>query len=229
MPLSTRLRRKTEPMKLLSVNIGELRSIPGSRSKSRTGIFKEPVQGALEVTPEGLVGDHIGSKKYHGGPDQAVYIYSAEDYRWWEKALGRDLPPGTFGENLTVSTLGQLPPRIGDVWQISGGVTLELSAPRIPCSTLAARMNESKFVRMFAKANRGGAYARVLSVGTLRAGLPIAVTETNLDYPTIDQLFAEWHRRRKDPELLRRALASPLAATARSAVEKWLAQTIRTP
>lgn len=209
-------------MELLSVNIGELRRIPEARSRSLTGIFKEPVAGEVEVTTHGLVGDHIGSTKYHGGPDQAVYLYSAGDYGWWEEALSRDLPAGTFGENLTVSTLGQHPPRIGDVWRV-GEVRLQLTAPRIPCSTLAARMNEPRFVKMFAQANRGGAYARVLSPGMLRAGLPILVETSNPCHPTIDELFAEWHRRNKDIELLRRALDSPLASMARETIEKWVA------
>ena len=209
-------------MRILSVNVGKLQRIPGAKSKSLTGIYKMPVRTAV-VDADGLIGDHIGSVKYHGGPDQAVYIYSAEDYAWWEETLQRDLVPGIFGENLTVSTLGARPPRLGDIWHIEG-VTLQLSAPRIPCSTLAARIGEPKFVKMFAQANRGGAYARVLTSGELRAGLPVTVEPAASRNPTIDELFAEWHKRHNDLDLLQRALAGPLASLARVQVEKWVSQ-----
>lgn len=209
------------PARILSVNVGALRAIPGAKSHKPTGIYKEPVNGSVWIDQDGLQGDHTGSVKYHGGPDQAALIYSAQDYAWWESELGRELPPGTFGENLTVTSLGEQPARVGDLWRM-GEVTLQLTAPRIPCSTLAARLGEPKFVRMFARANRGGAYARVISAGRLTAGMEVSITPGDPAHPTIDELFAEWHKRKKDLALLRRALASPLASRARQSVEQWV-------
>ena len=210
-------------IQLLSTNIGKLQSIPWAKKTTKTGIFKLPVEGPVEVQKNGLEGDYIGSKKYHGGPDQAIYLYSAEDYSWWEQTLGRKLPFGIFGENLTVTSLGTQPPRVGDRWQI-GEIVLELSAPRIPCATLAARMEEPTFVKQFAQAKRGGAYARVLQPGSVTTGMMVSVTPTPLPHPTIQELFQVWHQRKKDPNLLRRALESPLASRSREDVEKWLAR-----
>jgi MOSC domain-containing protein YiiM len=210
-------------IKLLSTNVGQLQPIPWSKSQTPTGIFKLPTGGPVMVHVNGLDGDRIGSKKHHGGPDQAVYLYSAEDYAWWEHRLGRSLPFGIFGENLTVSSLGGRPARVGDVWRI-GQVKLELSGPRVPCATLAARMNEPAFVKLFAQANRGGAYARVLTPGVLEAGMDVTVSATGAAYPAIDELFAGWHQRKRDPELLRRALRSPLASRLRDDAEKWLSR-----
>ena len=210
-------------VRILSTNVGALQPIPGARSKANTGIFKVPVQGPVMVHVHGLEGDHIGSKKYHGGPDQAVYLYSADDYAWWEKELGRPLPFGIFGENLTISGWGESAPRVGDIWEI-GEIALELSGPRIPCATLAARMELPTFVKAFARANRGGAYARVLRAGPIEARMPVSITPTTQGYPAIDELFAGWHQRKKDPVLLRRALDSPLASRCREDAEKWLAR-----
>ena len=54
----------------------------------KTGIHKQAVdQIALEGA--GITGDAVVNTKHHGGPDQAVYVYSAEDYEWWETGLGR--------------------------------------------------------------------------------------------------------------------------------------------
>lgn len=211
-------------VQLLSVNVGELQVIPWAKKKAKTGIFKRPADGQVGVDTLGLEGDHIGSVKYHGGPDQAVYIYSAQDYDWWKNELQRDLPFGTFGENLTVSTFGEeRPVRLGDVWEI-GDVTLEISAPRIPCATLAARMDDPTFVRRFAQANRGGAYARVLQVGVVEAGTTVRITPCSAGHPTVDEVFAVWHQKKKDPVFLQRVLASPLASMHRKDVEKWLAR-----
>ncbi len=213
-----------ETAQLLSVNVGKLQVIPWAKKASKTGIFKRPRRGPVWVGSLGLDGDHIGSTKYHGGPDQALYIYSAKDYAWWERELESALSYGTLGENLTVSTMGEEhPARLGDVWEI-GNVTLQISGPRIPCSTLAARMDDPKFVKRFALANRGGAYARVLREGVLEAGMTIEIQPSPENHPTVDELFAVWHQKKKDPVFLRRVLASPLASMHRKDVEKWLAR-----
>lgn len=96
------------------------------------------------------------------GPDQAVYLYSTEDYAWWEGELGRRLEPGLFGENLTVSSFGSDELRIGDRFVV-GDVVLELTSCRIPCDVFAARMNEPQWIRRFRDARRPGAYARRLA------------------------------------------------------------------
>ena len=49
----------------------------------------------------GLIGDRIFDIEHHGGDDQAVYAYAREDYDWWARRLGRTLPGGVFGDNLT--------------------------------------------------------------------------------------------------------------------------------
>ena len=68
-------------MNLLSINIGSKGSIKTSKSGEQdTGIFKQPVDGPVQVTAEGLAGDYIANQKHHGGPDQAVYIYGSDDY-----------------------------------------------------------------------------------------------------------------------------------------------------
>lgn len=206
-------------MKVVSVNVGGLKPLKLARRQAQTGHFKEPV-GSAVVESLGLAGDAIGNAKHHGGPDQAVYVYSAEDYRWWEQHLGRDLSYGTFGENLTVSDFAGRPPRVGDIWTC-GEVRLQMTAPRIPCATLAARMGDPHFAKEFARVNRGGAYARVLRGGLLEVGQLVLVEPYPEASPSIDDLFALWHQPEKDPELLRAALSTPLAARARAAFERW--------
>lgn len=134
-------------MRLVSINLGRPGPLQIGPRPTTTGIHKNPVEAA-QISTLGLVGDHVADQEHHGGPDQAVYVYSAQDYDWWMEQLGEALLPGTFGENLTFSSFGAEPVRIGDRFRV-GEVLLEITAPRIPCSTLAARMNDLEFVKKF--------------------------------------------------------------------------------
>ena len=195
------------PVTLVSVNTGVLERLTPT-SKSRTGIRKMPVGGAVLCDTVGLVGDAIGNHKHHGGPDQAVYLYSAEDYAWWSDTLGRPCAPGLFGENLTISHWWDAP-RAGDRVQF-GEVILELTAPRIPCSTLAAHMGDPRFVDRFAKAARPGAYARVLHTGALAADVPGHVSPGDASWPSIVELFDMWLDATCDRARLIHALRAPV-------------------
>ena len=115
-------------MKIISINLGIEKEIQMGDKIDRTGIYKVPIQHAVRVTEFGLEGDYIESKKHHGGPDQAVYIYGSADYAFWEKELGGEILPGTFGENLTISELESGPFNIGDILTI-GNVNLEVTMP----------------------------------------------------------------------------------------------------
>ena len=114
----------------------------------------------------------------HGGLDQAVYAYSAEDYAWWSNELSREIAPGTFGENLTIAGF-PTDMNAGERLLI-GDVVLEATAPRIPCSKLAAQMQDSNFGLAFRRAERPGVYFRVLNEGEVSVGDGVTFVE-NLD------------------------------------------------
>ena len=83
-----------------------------------TAIDKGPVEGAVRIGPYGVRGDVQASRKHHGGLDKALYAYAEEDAAFWESELGRDLPPGWFGENLRVEGVDVNQDRIGERWRI---------------------------------------------------------------------------------------------------------------
>ncbi len=123
-------------MKVVSVNAGraELMRI-GARTVS-TGIRKGPVERG-QVGALGLAGDVVADVENHGGLDQALYLYSSDDYAFWAEQLGEVPQPGTFGENLTLSSFGTEPVRIGDRFRI-GIALVEMTAPRIVRSSRCA-------------------------------------------------------------------------------------------
>jgi MOSC domain-containing protein YiiM len=200
---------------LLSVNVGALEPLQPDTPKKRTGIYKRPVAGAVEVTPLGLIGDRVGNLTHHGGPDQAVYLYAAEDYAWWAEQGVASVHAGSFGENMTLDAWWA-DVRVGDQLRL-GEVVLELTAPRIPCGTLATRMADPQFVKRFQQAERCGAYARVLHRGIISAGMPIVVERAPSDFPTIRELFQLWYRTPRDRAALTHALQTPIGTRLRAA------------
>lgn len=196
----------------------------GARTVS-TGIRKAPVERGY-VGTLGLAGDVVADEENHGGVDQALYLYSSEDYAWWANDLGAVPGPGTFGETVTLSSFGAEPVRIGDRFRL-GAVLVEVTAPRIPCSVFATRMEQPEWVKRFAAARRPGLYARVLEPGDVAAGDPVERIDGEEDHPTVVDLMDVWYDAEPAPELLERLLRSPLAERARSNVERKLSQAAR--
>lgn len=160
---------------VLSVNVGRIAEFRAGRAR-RSAIVKAPVAGRVAVRGVNLAGDEQTERRHHGGPDQAVYAYARESCDWWEAELGRALPDGTFGENLTLRGVDADHALIGETWAI-GSALLQVTAPRIPCLKLQTRIGEPRFVKRFAAARRPGAYLRIVQEGELGAGDAVEVIE----------------------------------------------------
>ncbi len=207
-----------------SVNAGRAELMRIGARTVETGIRKAPVEQGY-VGTLGLEGDVVADKDNHGGPDQALYLYSTEDYAWWASELGAVPAPGTFGETVTLSSFGPDPVRIGDRFRL-GAVLVEVTAPRIPCSVFATRMEQPAWVKRFAAARRPGLYVRVLEPGEVAAGDPVERIEGDEDHPTVLDLMDVWYDAHPAPALLERLLQAPLAERARSNVETKLARAL---
>lgn len=209
-------------MHVVSVNVGSRRTVRVGERAVETGIGKRSVDRAV-VTPSGLVDDEVVDTRHHGGADQAVYVYAAEDYRWWADELGRDdLHPGLFGENLTIEFDGMGPLAIGDRLSISG-VELEVTAPRIPCAVFAATVGEERWVARFNEARRHGAYCRVIVGGIVHEGDRVGLDRLD-GAPSVESIADLHLDPRADEARLRSALAMPLAARAREDFLRRLAR-----
>ena len=204
-------------MRLESINVGRAETIAAGDRAMTTGIRKYPQRGPVRIAADGIPGDAVVDTRHHGGRDQAVYAYGADDYDWWAQTTGRDYFPGLFGENLTIRDL-PTDLRIGDRLLI-GEVVLEATAPRIPCATLAARMQDREFGLRFREAERPGVYFRVLNEGEVEVGDPVTYVASSDHDVTVLDLFRFKYRQRHDPVELQRWLEAPLAARMRADIE----------
>ena len=109
--------------RLLAVNVGSPRP-DGDSGGPPTGIHKAPASGPVQVRDpgdkrtglgSGVTGDFVGDRRHHGGTDQAVYAVAHEELAHWAAEVGRELPPGSFGENLTTCGLAVDDALLGEI------------------------------------------------------------------------------------------------------------------
>ncbi len=174
---------------VVSVNTGAVEKLVLPNGATDSAIVKRPCRGPVSTVAFGLAGDEQADHVAHGGPDQALYAYSLEDYARWEVELQRTLTPGTFGENLTTFGFDPNDALVGERWAV-GSALVEVSQPRLPCFKLAARLELPSFVRTFAERCRPGSYLRIVSHGTVASGDAI-----DLDFrPAHDVSIREFFR-----------------------------------
>jgi MOSC domain-containing protein YiiM len=191
-------------MRIVSINVSKVREVTLSdgSSSGRTGIFKQPTSGPVRLETRGFAGDEQADRRHHGWPTQAAYAFSMQEYAYWNKTLGRtDLAYGLFGENLTVDGLDDEAICIGDIYTI-GSARVQVTFPRVPCSTLAMAVNDKSFVKAFLARRRCGPYFSVLSSGAVAIG---------------DSLVLE----SADPARLSLSEAMYLMHEAENATERW--------
>jgi MOSC domain-containing protein YiiM len=176
-------------MRLVTVNVVE-GLIPGPKDTGLTAIDKRPQAGRVAVGELGLAGDSVCDTRNHGGPDQALYAYAAEDAAWWAGQLGREIPPGLFGENLVTEGLDITNALIGEVWRLGAEVEVMVRAPRIPCITFEHRMERRGWIKRFHAEGRPGAYLKVLKTGSIAAGDAVELVSRPDHEVTIGVMFA---------------------------------------
>jgi MOSC domain-containing protein YiiM len=196
-----------------SVNVGRI--APIGTASGRSAIAKRPVLGPAFVSRDGIIGDECADRSAHGGLEQAIYCYCQADYDHFVGVLQRDLPPGIFGENLTLSGIETADVGIGDRFR-AGALVFEVSAPRTPCATFAAHMNNPKIVKLFAQSLRSGFYARIITEGTIEAGAGLEHRAYAGDKVPVTAMMQAYLTSSLEPDMRRRMLAAPINAAWRS-------------
>ncbi len=175
-------------MKVLSVNIGEKKTINYKGRIVETGIFKFPVS-ELFLDEKDVDNDAVIDRKYHGGIDQAVYAYSENHYAYWKELYPNlDWRFGMFGENLTISNLEETEIQVGNIYKL-GEVIIEVTKPREPCMKLGLVFGTQKILKQFWNSSKCGIYFKVLQTGKVTIGDTLVLMKTSENSPTIAEVY----------------------------------------
>lgn len=206
---------------LLSVNV----SLPAVLARTRDGdpvlsaIAKQSVDAvSLRLSTTNLEGDQQADLTVHGGPDKAVYAYSADHFTAWSDELGQPAGISTFGENLTVAGLTENNVAIGDRWSW-GDAELEICQPRWPCFKLTLHTHVREIGARMRESGRTGWYLRVITPGTVPTCGPIKVVHQDPAGVTVtDAHLAALDRHHEHQDQIDRVLAVGALST------EWRAQ-----
>jgi MOSC domain-containing protein YiiM len=191
-----------------SLNIGLPKKENFHGKDFMTGMCKKPVAGLLLLSKLGFEGDGVGDLNHHGGSDKAICVYSLDHYAYWKSVLGIEMPVAAFGENLSVEGLREGDVCIGDVYRI-GTAVVQVSQPRQPCGTLAARYGRNDFVKLVAVSGRTGFYFKVLTEGQVRAGETLVRMERDVRGVTVAFANNIFHHDRTNRNGIEKVLAVP--------------------
>lgn len=176
-------------MKIISLNIGEKKTIQWRKKTVETGIFKYPVEHPIFLDIENVKNDTIVDRKHHGGIEQAVYAYGENHYQYFkEYHPNLDWQYGMFGENITISHLEETEIRIGEIYQL-GEAKIQVTKSRQPCYKLGIRFNNQTIVRQFWNSTKCGVYFKVIKKGNVTVNDELILLETAIENPTIAEVY----------------------------------------
>lgn len=207
--------------RVVSLQVGRPAPLPYNGRLVETAIVKRGVSGPLHLGPDGFEDDEQADLSVHGGPDKAACAYPVEHLPRWGRELGRELPRGAFGENLSVAGLLEDRVHIGDVFAL-GEAVVQVSQPRGPCYKIAARWGDKTLPDRMAKAAISGYYLRVLRAGGVRPGDELALAERRSGLSVAEVMRITYRDRHDRPALTRAASVPELAPQWRGALERML-------
>lgn len=151
---------------------GRLESINASRG----GVPKRGMFEAL-ITESGVDGDRQGDRRFHGGPDRAIVLFSLDVIRALQRE-GHSIAAGTAGENLTVSGLDWRSIVPGSELQI-GTVRLRIPNYTSPCAKIGFSFLDDDSTRISQTRYPGCSRlnARIVSGGLITVGDPVELID----------------------------------------------------
>ncbi len=181
-------------MKVVSLNIGEKKTVIWRGKMVETGIFKSAVKGPIYLGKEDVDQDNVVDRRVHGGIDKSVYGFSLEHYEYFKNLHPKlEWQFGMFGENLTFSKLNEDEINVGDIYQL-GETTLQASKPRQPCFKLGIRFENPIIIKQFWNTIKSGVYFKVLKTGFVSKDDQLLLIDKSINTPTIAEVFTAKRR-----------------------------------
>jgi MOSC domain-containing protein YiiM len=192
-------------VKLASLNIAlpEKVNLNGGGKKLLTGIFKKPVDGKIFLDEVGFRGDGVGDPRIHGGKDLAVCAYFVDHFPHWQAELEREMTPGAFGENLSLSGINETQMNIGDIFRL-GEAEIEVSQPRQPCHKLNKVFDLQAMACKVQTTGYTGCYFRVKKTGWVKPDSVVERIQEGLGKVSIEMVNVLMFKEKKNKDLLKK-------------------------
>ncbi|UZR97212.1 MOSC domain-containing protein [Chondrinema litorale] len=195
-------------MKIISTNLGKPTPFMWNGKEETTGIFKKPTGKPIFLTKNDVINDHISNRLNHAGYYKACYIFSAEQYPYWQKLYpDLDWSWGMFGENLTVADFDEREVYLGDIYK-AGEALVQVSQYREPCYKLGYKFGTPQVIKQFIEHGFGGTYLSILEEGEVNIGDSFTLVERAKNSLTVAELFELVFSKDKNQELLKIAATS---------------------
>jgi MOSC domain-containing protein YiiM len=148
-------------------------------SRSRGGVPKLAIDEAV-ATWNGLEGDRQRDRRFHGGPDRALCLYSDELIEQLSRE-GHPITRGAAGENVTIRGLDWRLITPGMRLTI-GEAEVEITSYTTPCKNIRGSFLDEDFTRIAQKLHPGWSrvYCRVLREGVVRTGDAVTVMASRI-------------------------------------------------
>ncbi len=210
---------------LKSLNIGKPEKFVVSENRKMfSGIHKKPIEGKIFLDNLGFRGDGVADSNHHGGRDKAVCVYCVDHFSFWEKELNREMHPGAFGENLSVTEWTEKTVHIGDIFQI-GEAQVQCSQPRQPCHKLNKVFDFQAMACRVQTTGYSGWYFRVIQPGSVTAGDEITRVQGDPQRISVDTANNLMHTNKKDWTGIKQILSvAALSDSWRETFEKRLSK-----
>jgi MOSC domain-containing protein YiiM len=160
-------------IRIEAIFAGEPKSITDEKGTWLSAIYRNRVEGPIELGERGLAGDHVADTKNHGRPGQAVCVHPIIHYDFWNAAYDLEgecsLGPGGVGENWTISGADEETVFCGDIYRV-GTAIVQVSGPRGPCWKQERKLGLDGFLKRTIDSMRTGFYLRVLQTGIVDTG-----------------------------------------------------------
>jgi MOSC domain-containing protein YiiM len=196
----------------MDVFTGSVRQYDGSRPSA---IAKRQVDGELELTDRGLVGDEQAEKKIHGGPDRALCHYPREHYTEWAREFPEQADlfcAPAFGENLSTIGMTEKTVFIGDIYRW-GEALIQVTQPRSPCFKLNYHFGISDLSSQMQSSGKMGWLYRVIVAGKVSTEQPLELVSRLSDVSVYDAAAIAWYTPYDDEQYRRLLSAAGLSVS----------------
>lgn len=192
---------------LVSLNIAlpEKINLNGGNKKLLTGFFKKRVDVRIFLDESGFHGDGVGDSRIHGGQDLAVCAYFVDHFPFWQAELDREMNPGAFGENLSLSGINEKQINIGDIFRLDEA-EIEVSQPRQPCHKLNKVFNLQEMACKVQKTGYTGCYFRVKKTGWVDPDSVLERIQEGSEKISVEMVNVLMFKEKKNPDLLNKVV-----------------------